>query len=377
MGEGRQLARAASRAAMSDATSLESIEVIATGAQGPVDPAFRIRLDLPGQALEGFGVHLRLRPLFNAQQARVFRKHSLTRKIETLVRARRSLRHELLGPDADISTVVVQRQVDLSPSLSLERAATRGRRLVYDVDDAVWLTGRETMGHALGVLKASSRKVRWLAERAEHILAGNELLADALRPFNQAVTVVPSMVDPSSYPLRAHTAGEALTLGWVGSPTTAPFLGRIQAVLERFAAGFAQPVRLLVIGGTTPHPEGVEVVERAWSPQAERAALEEMDIGLMPLPDNRWTRGKCAYKALQYMASGIPPIADDVGISAGIVADAGWVAVDHASWLEGLHTLAVDVSLRASLGKTGRERVERDFSIQRWVPTLSRVLRGA
>jgi glycosyltransferase involved in cell wall biosynthesis len=351
------------------------MQVIATSCQGPLDAAFRVRLELPGRGLAEHGVELELLPLFSEDQARRFRAGGALGKARVLTASRRRLKRELHEAD-EAPTVVVQRQVDLAPSLALERAAASGRRLVYDVDDAVWLSGRHTGGHPAGVLKGAARKVRWLAERAEHTIAGNEILAEHLAAYGGPVTVVPSLVDPAYYPVRAHGQGEALTLGWIGSPTTAPYLEPVAPVLERFAMESSQPVRLLVVGGSSPEIAGVRVEEREWSPQAERQALAEMDVGLMPLADTPWTRGKCAYKALQYMAAGIPPVADDVGVSGATIGGAGYAVSGTERWLEALQALAADANLRARLGETGRRRVEEEFSPARWLPTIAAILRG-
>ena len=209
-----------------------------------------------------------------------------------------------------------------------------------------------------------------------HTIAGNEILAEHLSRYSDAVTIVPSLVDPGAHAMRVHEQGEALTLGWIGSPTTAPYLRGVAPVLERFAKGSPRPVRLLVVGGSAPPIAGVEVEERAWSPGAEREALAEMDVGLMPLDDTPWSRGKCAYKALQYMASGIPPVADDVGIVADTVGGAGYAVAGPEQWLEALGALAGDPGLRARMGEAGRRRVEEEFSPARWLPTIAAILRG-
>jgi glycosyltransferase involved in cell wall biosynthesis len=292
-----------------------------------------------------------------------------------LADSRRRLRGELQAEE-EASTVIVQRQVDLAPSLALERAAARDRRLVFDVDDAVWLSGRQTGGHPASALKGAARKVRWLAERAEHTIAGNEILAEHLAAYSQRVTVVPSLVDPARFPLRQHAQAETLTLGWIGSPTTAPYLRGIVEAIERFASGSPRPVRLLVVGGSPPPIAGVQVEELAWSEEAERQSLDQIDVGLMPLEDTPWTRGKCAYKALQYMAAGIPPVAEDVGVSAATIADAGYAVKGSDAWVEALQALAGDADLRSRLGGVGRHRVEERFSPQRWLPTIAMILRG-
>jgi hypothetical protein len=350
------------------------LKAIATSCQGPLDAAFRVRLELPGQGLAAHGIALELLPLFQSDEAQRFRSAGAPGKARILAASRSRLKRELSEAGDDFSTVVVQRQVDLAPTLALERVAAGRRRLIYDVDDAVWLSGRQTGGHPASVLKGAGRKVRWLAEHAEHVLAGNDFLAEHLSRYCERVTVVPSLVDPAAYALREHVQGETLTLGWIGSPTTARYLGNIVPVLERLAARSSRPVRLLVIGGSVGAMTGLRVEERAWSLRAEREALAEMDIGLMPLEDTPWTRGKCAYKALQYMAAGIPLVADDVGVSGATVGGAGYVVADAEGWSEALWALAEDAGLRVRLGKVGRGRVEDEFSPERWLPTVRSIL---
>lgn len=352
------------------------MKAIAVSARGPRDPAFRIRLELPGHLLAGYGIDLGLLPLFTSEQANAFRTVPSLRKATVLARARTRLARELRELPNGTDTVIVQRQVDLAPLLTLERLATAGRRMIYDVDDAIWLSGRQTAGHPLGVLKGTARKVRWLTARADEVIAGNEILAEHLDRHSSRVTVVPSLVDPDAYAVRRHEQRAAVRLGWIGSPTTVGYLHAIGPVLERFARDCRRPVELEVVGGEAPHLNGIEVLERAWSPEVEQLVLGRMDIGLMPLDDTPWSRGKCAYKALQYMASGVPAVVADVGISAQVVVGAGWVADSEAQWLEGLHLLADDPDLRGRLGAVGRQRIEQDFSPARWAPTLARILRG-
>jgi len=188
---------------------------------------------------------------------------------------------------------------------------------------------------------------------------------------------VPSLIDTATYVTRVHEELPVITLGWIGSPTTARYLNHVGPTIERFASTSKRPVRLVVVGGEAPRLHGVEVHQRVWSPASERVALAETDIGLMPLEDTMWSRGKCAYKALQYMACGIPPLVSKVGVSANVVGDAGCVAAGDLQWLEALHLLADDPNLRSRLGTIGRRRIEQDFSFARWIPVLAEILRGA
>jgi len=356
--------------------SIYSVQVIGTACQEALEPGFRVRLELPARGLLVHRVALVMLPLFEPGQSKRFREAGALGKVRTLVTAKRRLLRDLEQAGEGASAIVVQRNVDMSPSLGFEKRVTAKRRLIYDVDDAIWMTGRQTGGHPLGALKGTARKVRWLSERAEHVIAGNAILAEHLATYSEKVTVVPSLVEPSDYLVREHVQADVVTLGWVGSPTTALYLRGIAPALERFAGQSSRGVRLLVVGGGAPRVEGMDVEERAWSPGAEQQALAETDIGLMPLDDTPWSRGKCAYKALQYMASGIPAVVDDVGISAATVDGAGYVASGTEQWVEALRALAEDAGLRSRMGAAGRRRVEEEFSPARWVPTMATILRG-
>ena len=308
----------------------------------------------------------------------MFRSGSLFRRTLIGRHARKRLLHRL-AIDRAAPTVLIQRQIDMFPTLTLERTASEGRRLVYDVDDAIWFDWYGAGGHPLALLKGSARKAQWLARQAAHVVVGNEILAEWIDRFAERVTVVPSVVDPARVPLRRHEAREEVVLGWIGSHGTGPYLRRLREPLRKIASR-AQEHRLvlLVVGAEAPRIEGVESRSLPWSEELELTALEQMDIGLMPLPDNRWTRGKCGYKALQYMAAGIPVVADDVGITSRLVGhrEAGLITRSQGEWVRGISELASDPTLRTRLGREGRSRVERDYSTSRWAPVLASILRG-
>ena len=354
------------------------VRAIATTASGPDSPNLRVRGVIPADELRRHGVELDLMPLLSRTEHSAFNSGRTARRLSVVLSARRRLRGCFDNDDAGVA--VVYRHADLFPSLALERAAADGRRLIYDVDDAIWFGGRRAArGHLLSVLKASRRKAKWLAGHASHVVAGNEYLADWLSDFAKRVTVVPSLVETNAVPVRAHRASDELILGWIGSPTTSPYLRPLGRPLARLAEEVSEfRVRLLTVGGTAPEIPGIATESRPWSAEAERQALAEMDIGLMPSPDNEWTRGKCAYKAIQYMASGIPVVADDVGITARVVGDgeAGAIVRGDLQWADAILELGRDSLLRQRLGSTGRERAERDYSVSRWAPTLASILRG-
>ena len=350
----------------------------ALGALGPTSPSFRVRARIPSAELRRYGIAVRHTPLLSEEEDHVFHSARAATRARTALAARSRLARLLeAGVDWDVS--LVQRQVDLMPSLRLERLAAQGKRLVLDVDDAVWHDRSSAAGgHPLARLKGTPRKVRWLARTAQKVIAGNELLAEWLSAYSQDVVVIPSLVDHRLVPTRVHEPRNRIVLGWLGSPSTARSLTTVAGALTRTAAVLGTPTELRVVGGPAPAVTGIDVRQAPWSLQSERAFLQEVDVGLMPLPDNEWTRGKCAYKALQYMAAGIPVVADDVGVSARVIGHArgGLIARCADDWVEHLVALASDPALRARLGGAGRKRVERDFSVEAWAPTLAAALSG-
>jgi glycosyltransferase involved in cell wall biosynthesis len=323
------------------------------------------------------GVQLTPVTLFTEAEERRFHEGSTFQKLQLTKRARKRLLAELETVSPETSVTLIQRQADVFPTSTIERNAIRGRPLVYDVDDAIWLDARGANGSALAFLKASRRKAGWLATTADHVIAGNELLADYLAHYAKAITVIPSVVDTADSPTRIHADDEELTIGWIGSRSTAPYVERLRPALERFAERLRpRRVRLLMVGGEMNAPAGVEYESIPWSVDAERRALVRIDVGIAPQPDTAWARGKCAYKTIQYMAAGIPVVADDVGVTARVVGDAGVVVRGERDWVEALFELADRVQRRAELGERGRHRAQAHYSLERWAPVLAGVLRG-
>jgi glycosyltransferase involved in cell wall biosynthesis len=273
---------------------------------------------------------------------------------------------------------MILRQADYFPSLALERAVIRGRRFVFDVDDAIWTRDASGGSSRLAFLKGSARKARFLAAAADHVLAGNAILAEWLSEHNENVTVVPSLVDTGRVAIRRHVDADELVLGWIGSASTARYLDGLEPVLADVARRLpGRTIRLLTLGGKpSRRVDGIEYEAIPWSEAAEVGVLARIDVGLMPLPDTAWTRGKCAYKAIQYMAAGVPVVADAVGVTGDVVGQApGLVCDGLQDWVDALVAFSTEPA-RSRAGAAGRERAVADFSNERWVPTIAAIIRG-
>jgi glycosyltransferase involved in cell wall biosynthesis len=354
----------------------DPVRVVAVSGQGPLAPSFRVRVSLMAPELRRSGVELLPLPEFSERGAAQLVSGPALARARLVVGGRARLRQRLARV-TDASVCLIQRNAAIWPTVGPEREAFAGRRLVFDVDDALWLEGRWGGGHRLGALKRAGRRAAYLARRADHTIAANANLAEWLEREGARVSVVPSVVDPRLVEPREHADGDELVIGWIGSHSTARYLSRLAAPLEELARRHPKRrLRLLVVGGSTPPLAGVAVEEKTWSEADERAALARIDVGVMPLDDNEWTRGKSAYKALVYMSAGIPVVADDVGMAGEVVGDGGGVLVrTEAGWADALDRFT-GAGERASAGAAGRHHVEREFSVERWAPTLAAILRG-
>jgi glycosyltransferase involved in cell wall biosynthesis len=343
------------------------LRIAAQTAYPPRAPSPRVRIDNWRPFIRSHGIELRYEPaLSDAEYAVLTSTRSPSRKLLTLGRAavRLALKTQTDG------VVLVHRLRFPAPLPAIDR-----RRLdVYDFDDAVFL----------GSTMAANRNFAWVKREAERsvaymraarlVIAGNSHLAAHAVGWSRRVEVVPSCVDTARVAPRDHTDAAVLTVGWLGSASTSEYLWAFMPVWTRFRTGHHKDARLLLVGAD-PSLRGPGVEHRTWSLEAELVALREIDIGVMPLPDNPWTRGKCGYKLLQYFSAGVPAIAAPVGMNANLLSSgAGLSATSPGEWLSRLRELASGSATRAEMGRAGRSLVEREYSYSTWAPRLAELL---
>ena len=246
---------------------------------------------------------------------------------------------------------------------------------VYDMDDAFFLKYRSgRLGKLHGLL---GDKIDGLIGGASAVTAGNQYLLQYATRFCGNCHYLPTVVDTARYQKRAHAAdfADVFTVGWIGSPTTAVFLHALVEPLQ--VLGRDGAVRFVVIGGPAPKMENVEVVEVAWDEDTEIDWINTFDVGVMPLHDSEWARGKCAFKLIQYMACEVPVVASRVGANLEVVGDDCGILVDDAEdWLVAFRALRNQTELRAAIGRAGRQRVEEHYSLQSQLPVLADIIHG-
>lgn len=309
-----------------------------------------------------------------ALHALIYKAGNIRQKLQLVSRAF-ARRTSLLRRVRDYDAVYVFREAALLGPPVFERMIARsGVPLIFDFDDAIFVPYRSPSNGYLSYLKFPA-KTRTICRLATHVMAGNPFLADYARAVNRNVTIVPTTIDTEKYTVdETKTAAEPPVIGWSGSYSTVQHLDTLRDVLQRLAR--EERFRLRVIGTPQYKLEGVDVEAMPWRAATETADLSVMDIGIMPLPDDRWSKGKCGLKALQYMALGIPTICSPVGVNTDIIQDNanGFIAATEDEWIEKLKALLRSAELRKRLGRAGRSTVETQYSALVQAPRVYQIL---
>ena len=344
------------------------------------NPGQRFRLEQWEPLLRERGVEIIYRSFENAALNRILYQPGQTAaKIREVIRAFQR-RREHLRDAREFDVIYLFRESALLGPAWFERLLYRtGVPIVFDFDDAVFLSYKSPANGYLSYLKFPA-KTKTACSLAAHVTAGNEYLADYARQFNDNVTIIPTTLDVEKcQPVYRASQPVAPVIGWSGSFSTLQHLDTLRGVLQRLAQ--TETFRLRVICPTNYELPGVDVEVVKWRSATEIADLQPLDIGLMPLPDNLWTRGKCGFKALQFMALGLPVVCSPVGVNADIIQDGvnGLLARTDDEWLAHLQRLLHDTELRLRLGRAGRRTVEEKYSAQvvapRFYEILARVMR--
>lgn len=244
-------------------------------------------------------------------------------------------------------------------------------RVAIEMDDAIYLTP----GH--------EQKMPALLSMTTGAIVGNDRLAAYAKQFSSRVCVVPTVVDTERFkPDSTKSTGssaqnsDAITIVWIGLAYNLKYLDVLAPALRALQSKFR--LRLRVVCSQPPHMPGVEIDFRTWDVQREVADLQDATIGVMPLEDTEWARGKCGLKLLQYLAVGLPAVASPVGVNSDIIVNGenGFLASTEDEWYERLHALCGQPQLRERMGAAGRRTVESRYSLALWGPRLAEVYRA-
>lgn len=262
----------------------------------------------------------------------------------------------------------------IGPALIETLVSWQGVPIVYDFDDAIFIPYKSPSNSYLSYLKCFG-KTAGICRRARQVMVGNEYLRDYALQHNKDVTIIPTTVDTDWYrPEARRSRHDGIpVIGWTGSYSSHQYLERVFPALKRVAE--RHPFHMVVVGTEKPDIPGVDVEFRPWRSETEVEDLADVDIGIMPIPDDPWSRGKCGLKALLYMALAAPPVVSPVGVNSDIVChgENGFHARSEDDWVELLHRLLTDRSLRDRMGRRARRKVEERYSARAVVPRVHRI----
>lgn len=242
----------------------------------------------------------------------------------------------------------------------------RNKNIIFDFDDAIWLHDVSKANDSLGWLK-QPEKTSKIISYSKLVIAGNMYLADYAKKYNPNVIIIPTTIDTAyHFKKAAKTNKGKVTIGWTGSSTTNRHLKTLLPVINILKEKFSEQICFVMISNI-PLEDTLALIEfKPWNKETEIEDLAQFDIGIMPLPDDEWTRGKCGFKGLQYMALEIPTVMSPVGVNTEIIQDSenGFLATTEDEWIQKLSLLIESPELREKLGKAGRKTVVEKYSVE-------------
>lgn len=329
---------------------------------GPLTlPSTRFRLSqyIPYLEARGYSVHLPIAfphppaPLYFSPRS-LYRYNMIRRFSDVATGLRRSLQLLATNPN---STIIIQRFLTpiLSKPLLEIMAKKRSCRLIVDFDDAIFELNTQT-----------DRKLSAIIKLADAVIVGNEYLQSYALNFNSNISIVPTPIETQYYqPKSFEQRQELVTVGWMGSWSNIRYLELLSNVFKQLKQKFTN-LRIIAVTDAQNLPDSlISLVQlKPWSLDEELKDLQSFDIGLMPLSDDLWTKGKCAFKLIQYMAVGIPVVASPVGMNKDVVRKNDFLCTSEEEWLQALEKLCLSSELRQQMGLKNRQVCETDYATQ-------------
>lgn len=254
--------------------------------------------------------------------------------------------------------------------------------MLFDFDDAIWLPNVSEANRFWSWLKnhnKTSKIISW----SKVVIAGNSYLSNYARQFNNNTLIIPTTID-TSYHLpekKQKNTEDKIIIGWTGSDTTIRHFKMAYPIFEEIAKLFPGKIEYRLISNKPVNDAPVEVNFIAWNKQSEIDDLAQIDIGIMPLPDDEWSRGKCGFKGLQYMALSIPSVMSPIGANVDIIENGinGYLPKSDEEWVKVLSDLIKNKEQRINIGLNGRKTIETKYSVysqkQNYLEAIKKALR--
>jgi glycosyltransferase involved in cell wall biosynthesis len=327
-------------------------------------PSQRFRIEQWRGVLDQLGIRVRLAPFADLRlMSLLYQRGRVAQKIAGMIAGFVRQAAQVTGARR-MDAILIHRTACIAGPALLERVLALWRKpILFDFDDAIYLRHTSGANWLFDWLKFPG-KTATLCRLSSLVVAGNEYLAAYARRHNPRVVVVPTSIDTDLYaPIEREEGLGRVTIGWTGSATSLAYLETFSPVLRELLR--CRDVEIRVQSNRPPALPGVPVVWRQWAPETEVQEIRRYHIGIKPMPNDPWARGKCPMKELQYMALGVPAVCSAVGTSVEVIRDGenGFLAVSADQWLERLTRLVDDAVLRRRIGFAGRQTVEQRYSV--------------
>ena len=330
-------------------------------------PGQRFRFEQYFSYLEKHGYECHLSNLIDEESDKFFYSSGNTsKKLSVILSAFKKRLNDALNAK-NYAAIFVFREVFMMRTFILENLfCQHADKLMFDFDDSVWLPNVSKANEKFVFIK-SHNVVPKLISHCKLIVAGNPYLKEYASQYNKNITIIPTTIDVNEYVRKLVPKDETkVCIGWSGSVTTIQHFKTALPFLRELKIKYGDKICFQVIGDKNYVDEELGIKGVAWKKENELEELSKIDIGIMPLPDDQWAKGKCALKGLQYMALEIPTIMSPVGVNVDVIKDGvnGYLATDENEWLKKLELLINDATLRKQIGAAGRKTVVDEYSIE-------------
>lgn len=328
-------------------------------------PSQRFRYEQFIPTLEKEGIQCHLKWIINKEDEQGFYKGSIIDKLFVFIKSTFRLIKIVMSPEK-YDRIFIQREAYFLGTTFFEFLLSKKAPIVYDFDDSIWLPNISESNKKFSFLK-NPYKTKQIIKLASNVIAGNQFLADYALKYNPNVTMIPTCVDTQKFkPVERIASHDKVIIGWSGSHTTIPHFELLLSTLQKIKIKFGDQIDFLVIGDPHFYFPALNIRGIAWTESSEVYSLSKIDIGIMPLPNDEWSMGKCGFKGIQYMSMGIPTIMSTVGVNTEIIQNEinGFLASNEDEWLQKLTLLIENPDLREKIGKAGRKTVVEKYSIE-------------
>jgi len=329
-------------------------------------PGQRFRFEQYFEYLEENGVQCELSYLISEDDDKYFYKQGhVLAKISLLFRSLMKRYKETRRIEQYDAVYIAREAFFLGGPFFEKMIAKKDVKLFFDFDDAVWIHG-VSKGNRLAGIFRNAGKINKILPIADTVVSGNQFLADYASKFNENIVIFPTTIDTNVYVKKNNMAQkDSILIGWSGSFSTIKHFEIIIPVLSRIKKRYGEKIQFKVIGDGNFECKDLDIIGFPWRLDTEVEELSTFDIGVMPLPNDVWSKGKCGLKGLQYMSLGIPTLMSPVGVNSEIIDDGfnGFLPRNEDEWFVRISELVKSKELRNDVGEKGRQTVEERYSL--------------